>query len=90
MLGSIVCTLEISNSFAEWTDKFDNEEAPGRQAKGIKVLYRGVSTDSANKVVVIVQAEEGVIVQHIGENLAFFTANGARMETASPQAFLDC
>tara|TARA_B100002051_G_C16207116_1_gene379345 strand:+ start:59 stop:331 length:273 start_codon:yes stop_codon:yes gene_type:complete len=90
MLETIVCTLEISNSFTEWADKFDNEEAPGRQAKGIKVLYRGVSTDSANKVVVIVQAEEGVIAQHIGENLAFFTANGARMETASPQAFLDC
>ena len=90
MLKTIVCTLEISNSFGEWADKFDNEEVAGRQAKGINVLYRGVSTDSAQKVVVVVQVEEGVIAQHIGENLSVFTANGARMEPASPQAFMDC
>ena len=90
MLETVVCTLEISNSFAEWADQFDNEEVAGRLAKAIKLLYRGVSTDSAQKVVVVVQAEEGVIAQHIGENLSVFTANGAGMETASPQAFLDC
>jgi len=43
--------------------------AAGRQAKGIKVLHRRVLTESARKVVVIVQAEEGAIAQHIGEAL---------------------
>ena len=43
MIETIVCTLDISNSFKEFADKFDREEASGREEKGIKVLYRGVS-----------------------------------------------
>ena len=30
MIETIVCTLDISNSFAEFADKFDHEEATGR------------------------------------------------------------
>ena len=30
MIETIICTLDISNSFAEFADKFDHEEATGR------------------------------------------------------------
>ena len=58
---TIVCTLDISNSFAEFADQFDHEEASGREAKGIKVLYLGASRENPSNVVIVVQAETGVI-----------------------------
>ena len=88
ILETIVCTLEISKPFETWKDKFDTEEAAARAAKAIKVIYRGVSKDNLAKVVVIVQAEEGVIPQHIQENSATFTTNGALMETASAMSYV--
>ena len=57
MIETVVCTLDISNSFTEFADRFDHEEAAGREAKGIKVLYRGVCRENPSKVVIIVQAE---------------------------------
>mgnify|MGYP001333640226 CR=1 FL=1 len=89
MLETIVCTFEISKPFEAWKEKFDIEEAAARAVNGIKVIYRGVSKDNPAKVVVIVQAEEGVIPQHIQENSATFTTNGALMETAVPASFVE-
>ena len=57
MIETIVCTLDISNSFTEFADKFDHEEASGREAKGIKVLYRGASKENHSKVVIVVRAQ---------------------------------
>jgi len=82
MRETIVCTLTISNSFADFVDKFDHDEAPGRAVKGIKVLYRGVAKDNPSKVVIVVQAEAGVIAQHMQDNAARFVENGALMHTA--------
>ena len=82
MIETVVCTLDISNSFAEFADKFDNDEAPGRAAKGIRVLYRGFSRENPSKVVIVVQAEEGVITSHMQDNAARFVKNGALMDTA--------
>tara|TARA_B100002051_G_scaffold129388_1_gene122957 strand:+ start:493 stop:765 length:273 start_codon:yes stop_codon:yes gene_type:complete len=87
MIETIVCTFEISNTFEEWVEKFDHVEAPARHDKGIRVLFRGVSKQSPNQVVVIVQAEVGVVSQHIQDNLAFFSKNGAVMQTAVPMAY---
>ena len=82
MRETIVCTLNISNSFAEFAEKFDHDEAPGREAKGIQVLYRGVAKDNPSKVVIVVQAEAGVIAKHMQDNAARFVDNGALMHTA--------
>ena len=46
MLETIVGTLDISNSFAKWAEKFDNAEAAAREAKGIKVFYLEVAVFS--------------------------------------------
>ena len=82
MRETIVCTLNISNSFADFVDKFDHDEAPGRQAKGIQVLYRGVAKDNPSEVVIVVQAEAGVIAKHMQDNAARFVENGALVHTA--------
>ena len=89
-METIVCSLNISNSFEEWVHNFDHVESSDRLKKGINVLFRGVSKDNPSKVVVIVQAEDGVIPQHIQENVALFTAHGALMETALPSSYVDC
>ena len=52
--------------------KFDNDEAPARSAKGIKVIFRGVSKNNPEKAIVIVQALEGVLGKHIHENIEIF------------------
>ena len=87
MIETVVCTLDISNSFTEFAEKFDHEEAAGREAKGIKVLYRGVCRDNPSKVVIVVQAEAGVISSHMQENTERFMRNGALMNTAVATAY---
>ena len=53
-------------------EKFDNDEAPARATKGIKVIFRGVSKDNPKKAIVVVQALEGVLGKHIQENIQIF------------------
>ena len=50
MLETIVGTLDISNSFAKWAEKFDNAEAAAREAKGIKVLSATLLSKRPKKV----------------------------------------
>jgi hypothetical protein len=49
--------------------KFDNDEAPARSAKGIKVFFRGVSKENPEEPIVVVQALEAVLGRHIQENI---------------------
>ena len=65
-------------------EKVYNDEAPARSAKGIKVIFRGVSKDNPEKAIVVVQALEGVLGKHIKENIEIFEKNGAVMSTAEP------
>jgi len=51
---------------------------PGCETKDIQLLYRGVAKDNPSKVVIIVQAEAGVISKHRHGNTARCTENGAR------------
>ena len=87
ILETIVCTFEITKPFQTWKDKFDTEKAAAR-AKGFKVIYRGVPKDNPAEVVVIVQAEDGVIPQHIQVNSARFKTNGALMEAAIAMSYV--
>ena len=64
--------------------KFDNDEAPARSAKGIKVIFRGVSKDNPEKAIVVVQALEGVLGKHLQENIQLLKKNGTVMSTAAP------
>ena len=72
MLETTVCTFDVNVPYDVWVKKFDNDEAPARSAKGIKLFYRGVSKDNPEKAIVIVQALEGVLRKHIQENIELF------------------
>ena len=52
--------------------KFDNDEAPARSAKGIKVICRGFSKENPEKAIFVVQALEGVLGKRIQENIQIF------------------
>ena len=84
MIETTVCTFDVNIPYVEWVKKFDNEEAPARSAKGIKVIFRGVNKDNPEKAIVIVQALEDVLGKHIHENIEIFEKNGAVMSTAEP------
>ena len=60
-----VFTFKISNSFEEWVNVFDSKEIEEFHKKvGIKPIYRGKSINDPQQVIVIHQAEEG-IVKHV-------------------------
>ena len=63
VLETTVFTFKISVHFSDWAKGFDSPEVVAmHEANSIKPLslYRGVSKDDPESVVVIHQAEEGV------------------------------
>ena len=59
-LETTVFTFKISVPFKEWAKGFDSPEADQmHKANGITPLYRGVSKNDPESVVVIHQGEEG-------------------------------
>ena len=73
-LETTVFTFKISVPFSEWAKGFDSPEVMAmHEANSMKPLYRGVSKDDPEAVVVIQQAEEGVAK-------AFFEANREAVE----------
>ena len=60
-----VFTFRISNTFEEWVKVFDSKEIDEfHKNVGIKPVYRGKSITDPQEVIVIHQAEEGV-VKHV-------------------------
>ena len=84
MIETTVCTFDLNVSFDEWVRKINIDEAPARSAKGIKVIFRGVSKEKPEKAIVVVQALEGVLGKHIQKNIEILKKNGAVMSTAEP------
>tara|TARA_B100000401_G_scaffold405618_1_gene320577 strand:- start:125 stop:430 length:306 start_codon:yes stop_codon:yes gene_type:complete len=70
-----VFTFKIESTFEEWAAIFDSSEADKRHSEfNIKPLYRGVSKQDRQRVIVIHQAPEGNIQK-------FVEANGEWMAT---------
>ena len=70
-----VFTFKIESNFDEWAAIFDSSEADKRHSKfNIKPLFRGISKEDPQKVIVIHQAPEGNIQK-------FIEANGDWMST---------
>lgn len=60
-----VFTFKISNTFEEWLKIFDSKETDEfHKHFGIKPIYRGKSITDPQEVIVIHQANEG-IVKHV-------------------------
>ena len=81
MLETTLCTFDVNVPYVERVINFDNDEAPARSANGIKVIFRDLSKDNPEKAIVVVQALEGVLGNHIQENIEIFKKNGAVMST---------
>ena len=85
-LDGFTCNKIMNAFYKEFS--CNGTEAASLAANAIKVIYRGVFKDNPAKVVVIVQAEEGVIPQHIQENSATFSTDGALMETEIAMSYV--
>ena len=74
-LVTSVFTFKIESTFNEWAAIFDSAEADKRHCEfDIKPLFRGVSKEDSQKVIVIHQAPKGNVQK-------FVEANGDWMAT---------
>lgn len=63
-----VLTFKISNTFEEWVRTFDSKEIDEfHKSVGINPIYRGKGITDPQEVVVIHQAEEGVVRQILSD-----------------------
>ena len=93
-----VFTFKIESTFTDWSAIFDSEEADRRHAEyDIKPLYRGVSKDDPQKVIVIHQHPDGNIQRFIeanGDWMASHQVDLSTMEestwTATPAGTICC
>ena len=65
-------------------EKVVQRGASAGSAKGIKLIFRGVSKDNPDKAILLVQALEGVLGKHIQVNFEIFEKDGAVMSMAEP------
>ena len=60
-----VFTFKIESTFDEWAAIFDSEEADKRHSEfNIKPLFRGVSKEDPQKIIVIHQAPQGNVQKY--------------------------
>ncbi len=82
-----VFTFKIESTFKEWVAIFDSEEADKRHSEfEIKPIFRGVSKEDPQKVIVIHQAPEGNMKKFIESNgdwMATHRVNLSTMEESS-------
>ena len=82
-----VFTFKIESTFDEWAKIFDSEEAYKRHSLfDINPLYRGVSKEDPQKVIVIHQAPEGNVQKFVeanGEWMATHRVDLSTMEESS-------
>ncbi len=64
-----VFTFKIESTFDEWVAIFNSEDAEKRHAEyDINLLYKGVSKEDPQKVIVIHQAPEGNVQKFVEGN----------------------
>ena len=83
-----VFTFKIESTFAEWSAIFDSKEADTRHAEyDIKPLYRGVSKNDPQKVIVIHQHPEGNIQKFIEANGEWMASHRVDLSTMEESAW---
>ena len=80
-LVTSVFTFKIESNFDEWAAIFDSSDADKRHSKfDIKPLFRGISKEDPQKVIIIHQAPEGIF-----KNLLKLMVTGWRLTELSFQ-----
>ena len=86
-LVTSVFTFKIETNFDEWATIFDSSEADKSHSEfDIKPLFRGVSEEDPQKVIVIHQAPEGNVQKFVeanGEWMATHRVDLSTMEESS-------
>ncbi len=68
MLVATRIIFKISNTYSEWAKAFDEDRA-NQEAAGIKSIFRAVSETDPSTVMVILEAEQGVLGKYMEGNL---------------------
>ena len=77
-----VFTFNIESTFDEWVSIFDSSEADKRHAEfDIKPLFRGVSKEDPQKVIVIHQAPEGNVQKFVEANGDWMATHRVKLST---------
>ena len=83
-----VFTFKIESTFDEWVAIFDSKEANKRHAEfDIKPLYRGVSKQDPQKVIVIHQAPEGNVQKFIEANNEWMATHRVDLSTMNESSW---
>ena len=77
-----VFTFKIESTFDEWSAIFDSAEADKRHSEfEIKPLFRGVSKEDPQKVIVIHQAPEGNMQKFFEMHGSWIATHGVNIST---------
>ena len=83
-----VFTFKIESTFAEWSAIFDSEEAYRRHSEyDIKPLFRGVSKNDPQKVIVIHQHPDGNIQKFVEANADWMASHKVDLSTMKESAW---
>ena len=89
-LETTIFTFKISVPFEEWTKGFDSPEADQmHKATGVIPLYRGVSKEDPQSVVVIHQGEEGAAKKMFARAREIAEASGHIWDSTVITSYLD-
>ena len=85
-----VFTFKIESTFDEWAAIFDSAEADKRHTEfEIKPLFRGVSNEDPQKVIVIHQAPEGNIQKFVEANGEWMASHRVDLTTMEESSWTD-
>ena len=77
-----VFTFKIESTFDEWAAIFDSAEAVKRHSEfDIKPLFRGVSKEDPQKIIVILQAPEGNLQKLVEANVDWMETHRVDLST---------
>ena len=77
-----VFTFKIESTFDEWASIFDSADAKKRHNEfHIKPLFRGVSKEDPQKVIVIHQAPEGNVQKFVEANVDWMATHRVDLST---------
>ena len=83
-----VFTFKVESTFDEWAAIFDSHEASKRHREfNITPLYRGVSKDDPQKIIVIHQHPEGNIEKFIEANGDWMASHRVDLSTMEQSAW---
>ena len=85
-----IFTFKIESTFDEWAAIFDSAEADKRHTEfEIKPLFRGVSNEDPQKVIVIHQAPEGNIQKFVEANGEWMASHRVDLKTMEESSWTD-